>query len=141
MAPRNNLIEKIEAQGFPPVGGPLPIVSLEDFFLGNSDYGSIGCNLPSCPGPEAFLKTLKAIRSHDSVQDVLVEVNEVVKEDPQTWPFSDRIYVLSSSPVDQVRSWLAPLEPDEVSEGWANGKPSVAPSLKPGVKVYAAWWD
>ena len=138
---RRELIEKIEAQGLPSGGGPLPIVSLEDFFLGNSDYASIGCNLSNSPGPQAFFKKLRAIRSHDSVQDIFVEVNEVVKDDPETWPFSDRIYVLSSSTVDQVRSWLAPLEPDDVSEGWANGEPLIAPSLRPGVKVYAAWWD
>ncbi len=121
---RNKLIEKIEAQGFP--------------FQGNSDYGSIGCNLPNCPGPQVFFNTLRAVNGHDSVQDVLVEVNEVFKEDSQTWPFSNRIYVLSSATIDQARSWLAPLEPDEISEGWANSLPSVAPSLKPGVKVYAA---
>src|SRR5665213_832676 len=128
---RNKLIEKIEAQGFPSGEGPLPVVSLDDFFLGNSDYGSIGCDLPNCPGPQVFFNKLRAISGHDSVQDVLVEVNEVFKGDPQTWPFSNRIYVLSSAPIEQVRSWMAPLEPDEISEGWANGFPSVAPGLKP----------
>jgi len=138
---RIKLIEKIQAQGPPLPEGPRPVVSLEDFFLGNSDYGSIGCNLPNCPGPQTFFKTLDAIRDNDSVQDILVEVNEIVEEDPLTWPFSDRIYVLSSVRVDQVRAWLAQLAPDEVTEGWANGTPSAAPPLKPGVRVYAAWWD
>jgi hypothetical protein len=138
---RNELIKKIRAQALPPADGPLPIVCLEDFFVGNSDYGSIGCNLPNNPGPQLFFTKLKAIRDDNSVQDILVEVNEVVEEDPQAWPFSDRIYVLSSTSDDQVRGWLMPLEPDEISVGWANGTPPAAPVLKPGVKVYAAWWD
>ena len=138
---RAELIKKIQAQELQSSVGALPVVSLEDFFVGNSDYGSIGCNLPNSPGPQGFFKTLKNVRDNDSVQDILVEVDEVVEDDPETWPFSDRVYVLSAALLDEVRSWLAPLEPDEVSEGWENGVPLVAPLLKPGVKVYAAWWD
>jgi hypothetical protein len=137
---RRELIRKVQAQGLPSSEAPLPVVSLEDFFLGNSDCGSIGCNLSNNPGPQVFFKSLKAVRDDDSVQEILVEVNEIV-EDAQTWPFADRVYLLSSAAIDQVRSWLMPLRPDEVSEGWANGIPPAAPALKPGVKVYAAWWD
>ena len=108
---RRELIRKVQAQGLQSAEGPLPVVSLEDFFLGNSDYGSIGCNLSNNPGPLAFFESLKAVRDDDSVQEILVEVNEIV-ENAQTWPFADRVYLLSS-----------------------------APALKPGVTVYAAWWD
>jgi hypothetical protein len=83
---RIELIKKIQTQSAKSAVGPLPVVSLEDFFCGDSDYGSIGCNLSNTPGPQVFFNTLKTIRDDDSVQDVLVEVNEVVEEDPQTWP-------------------------------------------------------
>ena len=138
---RNELIKKIRAQELLCAQGSRPVVSLEDFFSGNFDYGSIGCNLAISPGPQGFFNILKAIRDNDSVQDVLVEVNEVVEDYPQTWPFADRIYVLSSASANEVRAWLAPLEPDDLSEGWANGTPPAVPVLKSGVKVYAAWWD
>ena len=118
----------------------LPVVSLEDFFQGNSDLGSIGCNLVAHPGPQFFFEVLKAVREDAMVQDVLVEVNEIAN-DPETWPFSDRVYVLSSATTDDIRSWLKRLQPDEVTEGWANGMPPGAPSLKPGAKVYSVWWD
>lgn len=87
-----------------------------------------------------FYETLRKIRDDPSVQDVVVEVNEVV-DDPQTWPFSDRVYILSSASVGDVRAWLSPLRPDDVTEGWANDTPPAAPSPRLGVKVYAAWWD
>jgi hypothetical protein len=54
---RRELIRKLQAQGLPSSEAPLPVVSLEDFFLGNSDYGSIGCNLSNNPGPQVFFKS------------------------------------------------------------------------------------
>jgi hypothetical protein len=45
MNARKNLTAKLRAQGLPSPDRPLPIVPLEDFFAGNNDYGSIGCNL------------------------------------------------------------------------------------------------
>jgi hypothetical protein len=40
---------------------PLPLVSLEDFFIGNGDQYSIGCNLTEHPGLETFYKILKQL--------------------------------------------------------------------------------
>lgn len=68
MDARTNLIAKIKAQGLPSADRPLPIVSLEDFFTGNNEYGSIGCNLADHPGPQLFFKVLKEIRARSTVQ-------------------------------------------------------------------------
>ena len=46
METRTKLIMKIKQQGDPnDPKEPDPIVSLEDFFEGNRDIGSIGCNI------------------------------------------------------------------------------------------------
>jgi hypothetical protein len=140
MDPRLELITKVRDLELLSATSGLPVVSLEDFFQGNSDVGSIGCNLIPHPGPQFFFEVLKAVRGNAMVQDVLVEVNEIVN-DPETWPFSDRVYVLSSATADDIRSWLKTLQPDDVTEGWANGTPPGAPAPKPGVKVYSVWWD
>jgi hypothetical protein len=137
---RTNLIAKLRVQGLPSPDRPLPIVPLEDFFAGNDDYGSIGCNLANHPGPQAFFKALKEIRDRPAVQ-VLVEINEVVEEGPQTWPFSDRVYILTSDSPEHVKEWVAKLQPDEVAPGWANGLPANAPVLQKGMEVYAIWLD
>ncbi|MGD1097771.1 MAG: hypothetical protein ABSB35_38005 [Bryobacteraceae bacterium] len=84
---RSTLIRKIQAQGSPASGARPPVVSLEDFFVGNLDHGSIGCNLRNSPGPEAFFGALRSIRGNESVQDVLVEVNEVIEGDTENGPF------------------------------------------------------
>jgi hypothetical protein len=115
------------------------VVKLEDFLTGNSDYGSIGCNLTNHPGHKSSSRFLLKFEK-TTVRDVLVEVNEVA-DGSQTWPFSGRVYVLSSAGVEDIRLWLRPLLPDQVTEGWANNPPPAAPLLQPGVRVFAAWWD
>jgi hypothetical protein len=56
---REDLLRGIRAQWVLAVRDakdPLPVVSLEAFFEGNDDYGSIGCNLLESehPGPPGF---------------------------------------------------------------------------------------
>ena len=142
MDERQSLVEKIRSIGLPAHGVPLPVVSLEDFFTGNKDYGSIGCNLSPHPGPQFFFAKLKEIRSRDDVQDVLVEVSEVEESDETMWPFSERVYILTSAAGEEVASWVAALQPDEVEAGFAyGGVPSGAPPLSEGMAVYGVWWD
>ena len=151
-AARERLIEKIaeqfgtvaEFQHFLEAGCAIgerrPAVSLEDFFEGNTDYGSIGCNLTPMLGPARFYSTLKGIRDRDDVQDVLVEISMI--EDDSMWPFSESIWIISSASQQEVWKWMQPLKPDEIWEGWGDaGKPRAAPDPQPGMKVYGLWWD
>jgi hypothetical protein len=138
---RLRLIERIKEYGMPQSDGPLPLVTLEEFFSGNDDFGSIGCNLSPLLGPRLFYEKLKEIRARSSVKEVLVEINEVVPEDPETWPFSDRVYIFTDATHDEVSRWAAALRPDAIEEGFASGRPSRAPDFEPSVKTYALWWD
>jgi hypothetical protein len=122
---RERLIASIAAQKVRPGDA---VVSLEEFFIGNNDLGSIGCNLGrGHPGIAAFYDTLQAIRSRPGVQDVLVRVCEY--DSPSSWPFSDTAYVLSSATLDEVQRWTATLQPSEVYAEWMYGSPPKAPSL------------
>ena len=71
---RLRLIEAIRRQGLPSPDAPLPVVTLEQFFDGNDDLGSIGCNLIDHPGTASFFATLRAIRDRPNVHNVLVEI-------------------------------------------------------------------
>ena len=128
----------IESTSQPPK--PAPVLSLENFFEGNTDLGSIGCNLMEHPGIETFYSVLKAIRDREDVQDVLVEISDIDIEYAD-WVFSETIYVLTSADKEEVFEWLKPLQPDEPFEGWSAGKPSAAPEPKAGMKVIGVWWD
>jgi hypothetical protein len=118
----------------------MPVVSLEAFFEGNDDPGSIGCNLPNHPGPHRFYELLAAIRARREVQDVLVGIYEIV-EDDSSWPFAETVYVLTSAAPEVVRQWAAELEPDEVEAGFPNGEPPGAPVLAQGMTPVRLWWD
>ena len=119
---------------------PAPVVSLEGFFEGNEDEGSIGCNLVQHPGIDSFYRVLKQIRGRDDVQDVLIEIYEF-EDEYADWPFSESVYIVTSATKEDVTEWMQPLQPDEIGEGWTGGRPSAAPEVKEGYKVYRAWWD
>jgi len=120
--------------------GSLPVVSLELFFEGNDDIGSIGCNLLNHPGIEKFYSVLKHIRNKSNVQDVFIEIMEY-EEGDDVWPFSERVYILTEASTGEVTNWVKELEIDDISEGYMFGQPKVAPKLKVGYFVYSIWWD
>jgi len=134
---RERLVEKITSQNLRP--GEV-VVTLEDFFAGNNDRGSIGCNLGNAqPAISEFYSTLCDIRSKPSVQDVLVRICEY--DNPSAWPYGDTVYVITSANIEEVRQWVAPLKPDEVYAEWMYGPPPKAPSLASGMNPYSIWWD
>ena len=55
-----------------------------------------------------------------------MEIYEVEESDPSMWPFSERVYVLTSASGDDIVGWLGSLEPSEVERGYAGGQPSAA---------------
>lgn len=118
---------------------PSPVVSLEDFFEGNEDIGSIGANLIEHPGIETFYRVLKEIRKREDVQDVLIIINQI--DEHLDWPFSESLYIFTSCSKEQVSEWVKPLKPDDIAEGWIWGKPPAAPQPKEGYKVFWIWWD
>jgi hypothetical protein len=134
---REQLVAKIAAQGVPPGEA---VVSLDDFFVGNDDRGSIGCNLgDQQPAISTFYDTLRAIRSKPEVQDVLVRIYEY--DSPDAWPYTDTVYIITSATLEDVQRWVAPLKPDEVYAEWMYGAPPKAPSLRAGMIPYSVWWD
>ena len=119
---------------------PCPVVSLEDFFEGNHDEGSIGCNVIPFPGLEQFCAVLKSIRSKENVQDVLVAIYSL--EGDESWPFSESIWILAEASDGEVLDWMRPLKPTEIWKGWGEaGKPAAAPDPADGIVVYGLWWD
>ena len=155
---RQQLLRKIGSVRAMESGGrhsPPPVVTLEDFFEGNDDRGSIGCNLleDDNPGLDEFYRVLREVRDRPDVQDVLVEIDDDNAEDEDEddeneddadvcWPFSERVYVLASAAADEVGRWLESLHPDDVAEGPIWERPSQAfPRLHDGMKIYSALWD
>jgi len=105
------------------------LVTLEHFFDGNTEPGSIGCNLIAHPGIPKFYKVLKEVRSRADVQDVLVFIADTPEENGTDRAFSDRIYILSSASKAAVADWLKSLSPDPIEDGWRSETLADAPAL------------
>jgi hypothetical protein len=137
-----DLLAEIKRQGGYESGvGPEPVVSLESFFEGNDDGGSIGCNLIDHPGVYQFFAILRNVRERADVQDVWVGISEVLGDDE--WPFSDHVYVVTSASADDVLRWTIALSPEpEVASGWWKDAPPARPIPVPeGMRVLTLWWD
>ena len=142
LGPQSGTIEDfrrfVEEQARNPKPGA--VVSLEDFFEGNHDEGSIGCNVIPYPGPARFYDVLKSIRSKENVQEVLIVIHSI--EDEEYWPFSESIWILAQASESEVMEWMKPLKPSEIWQGWGKaGKPPAAPEPAEGMTVYGLWWD
>jgi hypothetical protein len=116
-----------------------PIVSIERFFDGNDDLGSIGCNLIEHPGIDTFRDVLTGLLRRPDVQAVYAQVAELEPGDG-CWPFTDTIFIVGTISLDELRGDLSSLEPDDVGSGEPFGIPTLI-KQKHQAPVLAAWWD
>lgn len=132
---RKILIDRLSTQPEP------QLIGIDEFFDGNDDIGSIGCNLIEHPGVEAFRTKLGNVARRADVEAVYVQIAEL---DPgeDSWPFADMVLIVGTLPVADLEAELAELEPDEVG---TSDEFSVPESLygrnAKKLPVLAAWWD
>lgn len=120
---------------------PRPLVTLDEFFVGNDDGGSIGYNLPEPQGPGVFYVFLKTVASREDVGDVRVQVQDL--EDPDGWPSTDTIWIVTSASQDEVRGWFPDhLAPDAMLNGFDDSPASLEDCEIPsGMHAIGAWYD
>lgn len=139
MTPRDRLLARIgDINDF---SRPRPLVTLEEFFEGNDDPGSIGYNLPEPPSPADIYKLLVAVRKKPGVSDVRIEVKDL--EDPDGWPSTDTIWVITSSSPEEVRSWFPEsMAPDDVFDGFQGSAAKIENySIPAGKRAVGIWYD
>lgn len=130
---RNRLIEQLSQEPEP------QFVPIEDFFDGNDDLGSIGCNLRNHPGIAAFREAFARLAQRTEVIAIYAQIAEL---DPGEgcWPFADTVYVVGALPNREVARAVAPLKPDEVYRAEQEELPAalVGRHQEP---VCVIWWD
>ncbi len=144
MEARQRLLARINRNGDindPKV--PRPLVTLEEFFEGNSDYGSIGYNFyPDQPAPSDFYHLFKAIRAKPEVTDVRVEVKDL--EDPEGWPATDTVWIITSASVNDIKKWLGrSFRADDILIGFpeASYYKIERYEVPKGMQAIGVWWD
>ncbi len=141
MSPHQTIADRVNING--DVNDPAtirPLLSLSEFFDGNDDFGSIGCNLSPPPGPAEFYEVLKVISARSGVADVRVQIT--MFDDPEMWPFSDTVWIITSAAPESVVEWFdAAIRPDECSAGWTAGVSLEPVPVPDGMQPVACWWD
>ncbi|MDB5086575.1 MAG: hypothetical protein JWR09_569 [Mucilaginibacter sp.] len=136
MNKRAVLLEKIKKEGFPQKE---IFISIEDFFDGNEDDGSIGANIyPDPPSLLEFYNTLKEIRNATKTDTLFVRIADV---DDTDWFYSDTIYISGDYTLTEVKNMFKSLKPDDIYEGRMYDGASNIPPIIPGNKAYSIWWD
>lgn len=137
---RLGLIEYVKSIGLPEDIEETPVVSLEQFFQGNDDIGSIGCNLDPHPGIARFFAVLKQLRDDPFVADVLVGIYEIDETTDDMWPYTEEVFVITSAGRREIEAKVKSLEVSEIYEtSPENLRPE--PSVPDNHRVYMLWWD
>lgn len=115
------------------------LVAIDQFFDGNDDEGSIGCNLIPHPGMDKFRKVFLSLQQRSDVEAIYAQIYEL---DPgeDCWPFTDTVLVVGSISPDELWAQVEGLQPDEVSVGdFTETAPHMAERHR---ALYCAlWWD
>ena len=114
------------------------LVLIDQFFDGNEDEASIGCNLSEHPGMATFREILTSLEARADVEAVYAHISELDPGEGE-WPFADTVWVVGSITQAELATLMAPLTPDEVEVS------SEALAAQLGIYHKAAvlmvWWD
>ena len=109
MNAKERLLDIIQKQPEAPRGDA--IVTIDEFFTGNEDLGSIGCNLSRHPGLAIFRKRLEEIKARPDVEAVWLKIYDWDEGD---WPFSENVIIQGRIEEDEVKRLAELLQPSEI---------------------------
>jgi hypothetical protein len=132
-AKRKRLLKIIEAQ--PCWEDGRAVVTVDEFFDGNDELGSIGCNLSDHPGIPEFRRVLKSLEARRDVREVWMSIYDL----DSGWPFCETVFVVGAIPVGELRELVKSLAPSEVGLRDLDEPYSRAKSLAGEVRTL--WWD
>ena len=133
---RTELLNKIKRSGFP---AKEVVLTLDEFFIGNSDMGSIGVNLyPIQPSPQTFYETFKRLLEDGKIEHAFVRIANIEEVE---WFFTDAIFVTGNISLEELQQEVANVQPSEIYSGWMYGLPANLPDNFTDKQVYSLWWD
>jgi hypothetical protein len=115
-----------------------PLLSLAQFFDGNEDVGSLGCNLDEHPGLEKLRSKLQTIADNDQVEGIWFQISDSGRDNP--WPFCDTVWVATSVDEATLAEWVVGLDASAIIEPHRqNGAHWIQPPE--GMRLKGIWWD
>lgn len=144
MSHRKILLERVEALDALDEDH-FPVVTLDEYFLGNDQEQSIAPNQWGFgrPSIREIHARFKCIEQRPDVQGVYVGLHQDWCEalECDDWPAAENIHVYSSAPQAVADQWIEGLESDGIIVGWPYGKHAGAPEPQDGYQVYTVYWD
>ena len=136
MDKRTELLNKILQNGFP---DKEVVVSVEEFFDGNDDSSSIGCNIyPDPPSLQTFYETFKRLKATDEIENIFIRIADI---EDTVWFYTDTVFIIGDITIDDLKEMVKDLRPDEIYSGWMYGLPANLNNLNIDKKVYSIFWD
>ena len=135
---RVQLVSIIRALGVS-TGGQRVLVSRAQFFDGNDDPGSIGCNLTKHPGVDAFDQVLGRIERMEGVSGVYLAITEVDETYDDIWPFTDTALIATRLAPSTFAPLMRNLTPDSI--GLSQDSFANPPRMPEGYQLVSVWWD
>jgi hypothetical protein len=135
---RRQLMAAAKALGYSD-GGNRVLVTPRQFFDGNYDAASIGCNLPKHPGIAAFSRAFRKIEKMDGVAEVYFAITEIDETYDSIWPFTDTALIVTRLAPAVLQPLLKKLEPYEIGlseEVFVN-----PPAIPEGYQSVCVCWD
>lgn len=118
------------------------VATLEEFFTGNGDPGSIAASLRGAVPLSTFATVLHTLRARPDVAEVLVQIEPLIAGNypAGSWPAAGSVRVVGAVGPDDLDAAVATLRPAPALgplpvAKLADGRPAPA-----GAAEYAVWW-
>ncbi len=130
-------------------GSPRACLSLEEYFEGNGDAGSIGANkslAPPLDTLEGWYRELARLRGLADLREVVIWNSTIEPYEGgriADWPFTDSVVVVTALEGDEVAEAFRALEPDEVLtlESPEDLERSGFVPLNGREQAFQVWWE
>ena len=145
----NDMIAGVGNAGDDGTYGDPPLLTVGEFFDGNTDEQSLAPNRDVAAVPLSLVAdTLRAVEARADVEAVRLTVHEtpnpLVPEEDDVWIAAGEALIFSDAPREEVESWVAPLKPTCVINGDDAGEEAASrrrAAGSPGAAMHRVIWD
>lgn len=144
---RAALLDRLRPLGLdanPPAAGlALPLIELDDFFIGNDDPRSIGPQIGAPhPGVDVLHATLRAIVARDDVDSVLVRASTAqwAYDSDDEWVAANGVVVITTADAAEVAQWCRQLGCTALAKGLPEPRAPNAPPLRDDFTAWQMIW-
>ena len=144
---RTALLDQLRPFGLdaspPRAGFALPLVTLDDFFIGNDDARSIGPQIGAAhPGVAAIHALLQSIAARDDVDAVLVQAADAqwAYDSDDEWVAANCVVIVTSADASDIALWRQQLGCTALAKGLPEPMAPNAPSLRDDQTAWHLVW-